>query len=213
MTQYTRRDFFGVLIFPVAGFLFVLTSFVPGIDINPSTDPAGFARASDLVGMANLVGLVGLVLLLFGFHSLYSILAHTAIDRPAYIGMLLSTAGIALLIPFIGIFAFAAPVAGRLYLNGQQSAIMVIAMATDTSNPYTLIFGGLSLLFYIVGSVLFAIAIWQSGRLPKWAAIPYALSPIGAIPSYNSALFLLGGVLLFAAGLGITLRIWNHQEV
>src|SRR5207247_3870905 len=110
-------------------------------------------------------------------------------------------------VPFRGIFAFAAPVAGRLYQNGQVNSIGIIAEATSASSLPSLVFGGFSLVSLTVGSILFAIAIWRCGRFPKWSALAYAISTPLAAPSYNSVAFFSGGILLFAAGIGIAWRV------
>ncbi len=204
----------GVLVFPITGLVAALGALVPGININPSTDPAGFARAANLVGLANLAGLVAVVLLLFGFQALYAFLAGSSVDRWAFVAMVLSIAGAALFASFLGIIAFAAPVAGNHYLNGQSYAISIVAEAVSPSSLPVLVFGGFSLISYVIGSILFGVAIWGCDKLPKWSAVAYAVStPLSATPHYIPALWFLGGMLLFISGMGITRAIWKLPKV
>src|SRR2546422_4352140 len=126
MNYISSKIRFPVLAFPIAGLVAAVTALTPGIGISPEHDPAGFARAANLVGLANLAGLIAFVLLLFGFEALYGFLADSSAGRWALAGMMFSVAGAALFASFLGILAFVAPIAGRMYLNGQMQAIGVI---------------------------------------------------------------------------------------
>jgi hypothetical protein len=205
-----NRTRIGVLAFPISGLVAASAALVPGIGINPATDPAGFAQAAKYVGLANLVGIVSLTFLLFGFQALRAFLERNSVNSWAFKGMILSTIGLGLFLPFLGIIAFAAPVAGRLYLTGNLQAVSIISEATGTSNLVALASGGGSLLFSVLGSILFSVAMWRSGKLPKWSAFAYAISaPLSWTPHYVPVLWLLGGMLLFGAGIGITRGIWS----
>jgi hypothetical protein len=202
----------GVLTFPISGLVAASAALVPGIGINPAVDPAGFAQAADYVGLANLVGIVSLVFLLFGFEALRTFLERNSVDRWAFAGMTLSMIGVGLFLPFLGIIAFAGPVAGRLYLKGQARAVSIISESTSTANFAAFAFGGISVLFSVLGSILFSASIWRSGKLPKWSAIAYAiLAPLNWTPHYIPALWFLGGILLFGAGIGIARGIWTTR--
>jgi hypothetical protein len=204
-----RRIRIGVVAFPISGIVGAGAAFVPGIGINPALDPAGFANEANYVGLANLVGILGLVFLLFGFQALRSFFETSSVNQRAIRGMILSIIGTALFLPFLGIIAFAGPVAGKLYLSGQLQAINIISEATGPSNPTVLVFGGLSVISSILGAILFSLAMWRSNTLPKWSAIAYAISaPLNWTPHYIPALWLIGGILLFGAGIGMTRGIW-----
>ena len=69
---------------------------------------------------ANLAGLVGVVVFLFGFQALHEYMSDTPVRRWALLGMVSSTAGMGLYLPFLGIFAFAGPAAARVYLSGTK---------------------------------------------------------------------------------------------
>jgi len=204
------RTRIGALALPISGLVAASAALVPGIGINPAVDPAGFAQAANYVGLANLVGIVSLVFLLFGFQALHAFLERNTVDKWAFAGMILSFIGLGLFLPFLGIFAFAGPVAGKFYLSGNLQAVSIISEATGTSNPVALAIGGVSVLFSVLGAILFSVAIWRSGKLPKWSAFAYAFSaPLNWVPHYVPVLWLLGGILLFGAGIGITRGIWK----
>lgn len=206
----TNRLRISVLAFPTAGLVAATAALIPGIGTKPTLDPYGFSKAADYVGLANLVGIVSLVFLLFGFQALQTFLERHSANEWAFQGMILSVIGLALFLPFLGIFAFAAPVAGRVYLSGDLQAVDIISQSTGPSNWVALAFGGVSVLSSVLGSIFFSMAIWRSGKLPKWSAVAYALSaPLNWTPHYIPALWLLGGILLFGAGTGITKGMWN----
>ena len=207
---HVSRTRIGALALPISGLVAASAALVPGIGINPAVDPAGFAQAANYVGLANLVGIVSLVFLLFGFQALHAFLERNTVDKWAFAGMILSFIGLGLFLPFLGIFAFAGPVAGKFYLSGNLQAVSIISEATGTSNPVALAIGGVSVLFSVLGAILFSVAIWRSGKLPKWSAFAYAISaPLNWAPHYVPVLWLLGGILLFGAGIGITRGIWK----
>ncbi len=207
-----NRSRIGALAFPISGLVAASAALVPGIGINPAVDAAGFAQAANYVGLANLVGIVSLVFLLFGFEALRAFLERNSVDKWAFAGMILSVIGLGLFLSFLGIFAFAGPVAGRVYLSGDLQAVSIISEATGTSNPAALAFGGVSVLFSVLGGILFSVAIWRSGKLPKWSAVAYAISaPLNWTPHYVPALWFIGGILLFGAGIGIARGIWTTR--
>lgn len=205
-----NRTRIGALGFPISGLVAASAALVPGIGVNPAVDPAGFAQAANYVGLANLAGLVSLVLLLFSFQALHAFLERNSIDRWAFAGMVLSVIGLCAFFSFLGIFAFAGPVAGKFYLGGDLKAASIISESTGISNPAALAFGGVSVLSSVLGAILFSVAIWRSGKFPKWSAFAYALSaPLNWIPHYVPVLWLLGGILLFGTGIGIARGIWK----
>jgi hypothetical protein len=171
-----NRTRIGVLAFPISGLVLASAALAPGIGINPAVDPAGFAQTANYVGLVNLVGIVSLVFLLFGFQALHAYLERNSVNMWAFAGMILSMIGLGLYLPFLGIIAFAAPVAGRFYLSGDLRAVNIISEATGTSNTAALAFGGISVLSSVLGAILFSVAIWRSRKLPKWSAFVYAIS-------------------------------------
>ena len=203
----------GVLTFPLVGLVALIGALTPGIGINPTSDPAGFAQTANTVGLVNLAGLIALVLQLYGFQALYVFLSDPSRDRPAFLGMTLSVVGIGLYLPFLGIIAIVGPIAGKAYLSGQTQAITIVSDATSVSNPAVLIVGGTSVLLFILGSLFFSIAMWKSDKIPRWAAIAYLVAgPLNIIPHYVPALWFAGAILLLAAGVGIVQGVWKTPK-
>jgi len=71
----------GIFSLPCSGILGTISVLLPGVFINPSIDPQGFAQASSSIGLGNLLGIVSLILWLVGIQALYSFLAGISISR------------------------------------------------------------------------------------------------------------------------------------
>jgi len=200
---------------PCSGLLGTISILLPGVFIDPSVDPRGFAEASGSIGLGNMLGIVALVLWLVGIQALYSFLAGMSVGRLALVALIFSFAGIGFFLPLAGILAFAAPVAGRAYLNGDKNAVSVITDSIALSNPAALLFGGLSVLLFIVGSIIFGLVIWRCQVLPRWAGIIYAvagtLSFLSA-PLYNFSVALFGGLLLLIGGGWISASVARRKR-
>lgn len=192
----------GVLALPVCGLLFVVVLLVRGPLVAPEVDPAGFAQATSSTSfvVGNLGLLVSWILMLFGFMALCAYLANSSVDRLAFAGMVFSLVDVALFLSFIGVLAFMAPTAGALYERGQQSAIAVFVIGFSTS-PLALSIYALAALLYVIGSILFGLAVWRSGMLPRWSAVPYALqAPLLPFDPLFAATLLGAGLLLIGGG-------------
>src|SRR2546428_4559452 len=151
----------GMFALPCSGLLGTISVLLPGVFINPSVDPEGFAQASGSIGAGNMLGIVALVLWLVGIQALYAFLAGMSVGRWALVALIFSFAGIGLFLPLAGILAFAAPVAGRAYLNGDKNAISLITDSIALSNPSALLFGRLSVLLFVIGPLLIGDVIFR----------------------------------------------------
>jgi hypothetical protein len=214
--EIPNRVRYAISALPISGLLGVISIVPSGVFINPSTDPEAFGRSADNIGLGNLIGIVSLVFLLIGAWALVSILEKRSSSRLPVYGLLLTLAGVGLQLPFAGIFAFAAPVAGRLYLSGDTNMVRVISDATSISNPVALLFGATSAWLYAIGSIFLGIAVWRSGSLPKWAGLLYAVNSIAifSAPVYGLFAFLMaltGTLLLLTSGAWITASIARRE--
>src|SRR2546426_10737659 len=117
----------GVFALPCSGLLGTISVLLPGVFINPSIDPEGFAQASGSIGIGNMLGIVALVLWLVGIQALYAFLAGMSVGRWALVALTFSFVGVGVFLSLTGIFAFAAPVACRGYFNGGKNAVSVVS--------------------------------------------------------------------------------------
>jgi hypothetical protein len=171
MTDLVRR---GIYALPGAGVL----TLVPWVFIfgGPSikTDPEGFAQAATSTGSAvgGYIYLAGLICLLFGLLALYGHLARTRVASWAAGGMIISVVGIALALPVFGVLGLARPVLGDVYLAGHKdvTAAMVLLSGGTFSNRINSYFG-VFVVVSLIGAIAYAVAVWKSGSLPKWAGV------------------------------------------
>lgn len=171
MTDLVRR---GIYALPAAG---VLTA-VPWIFLlggpSPKTDPQGFANSATSAGSAvgGYIYLAGLICLLFGLLALYGYLARTRAASWAAGGMIVSVVGIALALPVFGVLGLARPVLADVYLAGHKdvTTAMELLSGGTFSNRINSYFG-VFVLVCLIGAIAYAVAVWKSGSLPKWAGV------------------------------------------
>src|SRR3989475_1521667 len=200
----------GIWALPLSGLLSTIAALVPGIGIDPAVDPEGFARASSNIGLSNMLGIPSAALLLIGIVALYLFLTGTPVDSPAFSGLLLILIGMTFFLPFIGIYAFTAPVLGRRYLSGDKTAITAISESTSITNSTALVFGATAVFLLVLGAILIAAAIWRSKSLPK---SPGLLLAVGIVLSadplfyYQPIVWVAGGALVLLSGIWIASRV------
>jgi len=150
---------------------------------------------------------LSLVIQLFGFLGMYAYLDQPETQKTNFWGMVFSVLGNGLFLPFAGLFAFAIPIVGKLYLEGNTDVIQVAAL---TLAPGTGFFYLIASAFTLtVGSVLFAVSMWKSD-LPRWLPVIYVAQAFGLSfgASIAYAFELTGGVLALVFSLVFGMRMW-----
>jgi len=175
------------------------------------SDAEAFARAA--VSQNNLIAEMflplSLVVQLFGFLGIYVYLERPGNRKAVYWGMVLSIFGNGLFLPFAGVFAFAMPIIGKLYLAGNY-AVIHVAELTLGPGPglFYLIASALAL---TAGGVLFASAIWRTESLPRWLAVIYLMQAFAL--SFGASLGypfeVTGGILLAILSFFFAKRMWS----
>jgi len=148
---------------------------VRGPFVDPSYTPELFAQVGGSARwiVYSLGTMVGILLGVYAFLALYAYLAHSnrAVARLAFWGMILNI-GLILLLPALGVYAFAGPPVADLYPRDPQRAVALSAAFGNAAYLATVF---LQAILYCVGSLLFGIAIWRSGTLPRWAGVLFFL--------------------------------------
>ena len=199
----------GLIALALSGLLFALGIILRGaVDI---ADPTGFlsVAASPAFVPGWTIILVGGVLQLYGFFGLYRYLTYEADSMIAFIAFVLNIAGIALVLPLATFFAVNGPVIADLYQQGNQEVIAVVE--ANFTSPLGLALLAVSSVGGIIGAILFAIAIWRHGSLPKWTGVLFALSvPLLAFP-VTFTTELLGAVLQLISASVIAWKGWQES--
>lgn len=208
MSALARR---GLWALPVGGAVMLLASLPWVWDVgHPAAqyDPPVFARfVTSPVGIFTIYGyLVGSLCLLLGFVALYAHVPWGSAHRWAGAGMVLGVTSTL----FLSGFAFTllgAAVVADYYLSGHQDASALLGKFEGGSvlSPRLRAYAIVSIVVGLAGGVAMAVAIWRSGRLPKWIGIPL----VGAF------IWLIGGpissVLTIFVGTWIAYRGGRRQ--
>jgi hypothetical protein len=200
MNTQTRREIrFGLIALTLSALLFMLGAVLGGpFDL---ADPGSFsipAALSPNYSPGWTLGLIGVVLHLYGLFGLYRYLTYEAQSLIAFLAFVLNVAGLTLAIPFLGLLAAHGPVITELYQQGYQGVIAVL---------------GVAVLARIIGLPLLVIAIWKDGRLPKWTAIVFPLGFLLAAAGATFTTELLGAVLLLISTGMMAWKGWQESAV
>lgn len=171
----------------LAGLLFVLYPAVrPYGDADPATAAAAFASGAWLV--AHLSAVAGFVLLPLG---LLAVRAVTGRGRTMGAAFVVTWFGVGLVLPYYGAEVFA------LHAIGQTGDAGALVDAVR-NGPVQITEFGVGLLLLAVGTVLAAVAVWNSGVLARWSAVPLAAGFVLFLPQFYAApeLRIAHGVLI-----------------
>jgi hypothetical protein len=198
----------GVLALPLAGLLAVVglyssfqlgTGGILATGNNQAIVSSGYIL-SELLGNG-----LALTLLIFGVVALYAYLATSSVRALALGAMVLSIFGIALQLIELGVFAYTIPALSRSFLNGHPESIRISDYIF--SGPFR-ITATLALLLYLAGFILWGVAIWLSGVLPKWAGVLVAVhAPLLILGPFSLAGPVVGALLALVGGGWIALSV------
>jgi hypothetical protein len=190
----------GLLALPVYGLLTFWATFTHEPDRQNQVEAyARYISTSTYLAQHLLGSILGTILAIFGLIALAAYLANGRTGRLALLAMVLSVVGNCLILTIFGFSTIISPVIGRLYLEGRPGAMEVNeAIFTSPAFVFLVIPG---LLFFLVGTILFGVAIWRSGTLPSWAGALFA--PTGLLMAAGLQIGwsqTLGSALVVAAG-------------
>lgn len=215
MNIQTRREIrFGMSALALAGLLFTLSVLVRGpLDRDPAVLMQAVLSPNFVPGV--VIGLIGGVLSIYGnFFGLYRYLTLREKSLIPFLAMLLSPLALMMFVlPFVTFLAVNVPVIAELYQQGNQEVLAVFE-ATFT-NPLSLGLLSTTSVAGLIGTLLFAVAVWQDGRLPKWVAVVWALKSLLLIISGPGffATELLGTVLALVCGCVLAWKGWQESVI
>jgi len=136
-------------------------------------------------------------------------LAHGVREARAFQGMVSSLAGIALIMPMLGVETHVMPLIGKLYLAGTTGIASIVGRIY--LGPAIMVFL-LGLLLLAIGSICFAVAIWQTRPLPRWGGVIYAIGLALWFPPFPRSVRVVDGVLIGVGGIWVAYRLWREAE-
>ena len=198
------------LSFVVAGVLFVL---YPAL--RPFSSEAGLEGAQAFAStnwiIAHSLAMAGFILLGLALLGVGEQLRGTRGERAASWGMVLSWVGIGLTLPYYGAEVFGLHAAGQAVVERNNPDLMSIVSNIRWEAGIFWILAGLAALG--VGVILFAIAIWRTGRLTRWSGIVLAVAFALYIPQFAAGqpLRVAHGVLILIGALVLAWAIWPRR--
>ena len=185
-----------------AGVLFVLYPALRPFSSETGLEGArAFASTNWII--AHSLAMAGFILLGLALLGVWEQLRGTKGERTASWGIVLGWIGIGLTLPYYGAEVFGLHAVGQAVVDRNNPDLMSIVNNIRWEVGIFWILAGLAALG--IGVVLFAIAIWRSGRLSKWSGIVLAVAFALYIPQFaagqpvriaHGALILLGGLIL-----------------
>ncbi|WP_316569483.1 hypothetical protein [Neobacillus sp. YIM B06451] len=195
----------------ISGILFVLYPAIRPFSDETSLEGAtAFASTEWLV--AHMLAIVAFTLLPLGLLGLHNSLISTSVSPLAFWALVLCLVGIGLILPFYGGETFGLHAIGQEAVK-QQSAEL-ISLATIVRSGAGLVMFLIGLLMLGIATILFAFAIWKSGKFPKWSGIPFAFGICLYIPQFfvGQPLRVAHGLLVALGCIWIAIGLWKHSN-
>ncbi|WP_157247197.1 hypothetical protein [Nonomuraea typhae] len=176
--------------------------------LRPSGDDAA-AMASTGWVVGHLAAMLGFVLLGLAVLGLHQILG----DRLSLRAAVVTWIGAGLTLPYYGAEDFGLYVIAQRALRDGTPALMELAAEFRHGTvPVTMFAGGLLLLG--VGAVMAAVAVWRSGIVGRWSAVPMAAGFALFIPQFFAPVYALRvahGVLIALGALWLAVVVWRSR--
>lgn len=203
----------GIVALPLAGLLKLAGQFGTFNSVGLGVPDREAARVVSGTGffVGEFAGsILPVILTIFGVIALFAYLAPLPAGRWATAALVSSIAGLALILPALGVLNYAFPAIGRAYLAGQGDAFGIADAFFQL--PWLAIF--FPAFLYPGGTILFGIGIWRSGALPRWAGVLYALSGLFlAFPLPIHLLRVVGAVIVVLGGGGIAVGVRRRPAI
>jgi hypothetical protein len=199
------------LAFGVSGILFVAYPALRPFSSETGLEGAqAFASTNWII--AHSLAMAGFILLGLGLLGVCEELRGSAGQRLASWGMVLSWIGIGMTLPYYGAEVFGLHAVGQAVVDRNNPDLMSIVNNIRWEVGVFWILAGLAALG--VGVILFAIAIWRSGRLTNWSGIVLAVAFALYIPQFAAGqpLRVAHGLLLLVGALLLAWAIWPRGK-
>lgn len=210
-TQPRREVRSGLIVLALTGPLFTLGIILRGaIDISDTTS---LIRDALLPGFTTGWTLIvfGFVLQLYGFFGLYRYLTINTESLIALWGFALRVVGGALGVPVFMFLAINGPAIARRQQQGDSDGLILLEKFFTGGLGVAIL--GFASTAAVLGFILFVIAMWRDGRLPRWTVVVFSLSlPLLAI-AVTFLTELLGGILWLISTAVIAWEGWKESAV
>ena len=170
-----KRLIFCLWTLPISGIVAIGALFLRKFIVLPGDDLLEWAHmvTSNSYLTAQYIYILAYVIPFIGFWALYMYLSQQQLEKLAFWGLMGVILGTALPLTTLGVFSFASPAIGDLYLQGNAQSPQII---TEIAFGPSMALAGLPGAFlYVGGCIAFGVAMWKSGVIPKWNGVLLAL--------------------------------------
>ncbi|MEU6860900.1 hypothetical protein AB0B28_18740 [Glycomyces sp. NPDC046736] len=202
----------GAIAFALAGVLFVVyEAAAPRAD---QTTLVG-AESWTTVGwsVAHIAAIVALILIPLGYGALRGFFEGTRNEKTAFLAATTGYIGSGLTISYYGAEVYGLKAIGeRAVADGDASMTEVGEAFRMDPTAMTVFAIGLALI--AIAAVLAAVAVWRSGTLNRWSAVPLAVLLVTMLPQYflpHSAR-IAWGALVTVAALWLAAELWKAAK-
>lgn len=197
----TKRLVLCLWTLPISGILALIALLLRKFVGLPGENLIEWARivSSDSYIIAQYIYILAYILPFFGFWALYMYLSQHKAELIAFWGLMGTLLGTGLPLTTLGVFAYASPALGNLYLQGETHLPQVI---TEIAMGSSMVMGMPGAFLYVGGCILFGVAIWKSDTNFKWPGVILALHGLLVSFGFGSpGLLVLSWLLLIIFGI------------
>jgi hypothetical protein len=199
----------GAIAFALAGILFAIyEAAAPRVDQTTLDGAESWTTAGWAV--AHLAAIVGLVLIPLGYGAVRGFLEGTRNEKTAFFAATTGYIGSALTISYYGAEAYGLKAIGRRAVEDGDATLTEVgeAFRYDPTAMGVFLIG---LVLIALAAVLAATAVWRSGTINRWSAVPLAALLVTMLPQYflPHAGRIVWGALVAAAALWLAAELWR----
>jgi len=210
--QTTRPDpraRMGAIAFGLAGILFVVyEAAAPRLD---QTTLEG-AESWTTVGwtVAHISAIIGLILIPLGYGALRGYLEGTRNEKTAFLAATIGYIGSALTISYYGAEVYGLKAIGQRAVDDGDASMTEVGNAFRY-DPTAMSVFAIGLALIAIAAVLAAVAVWRSGTLNRWSAVPLAALLVTMLPQYflPPSGRIAWGALVTVAALWLAAELWR----
>ena len=204
----------GAIAFAIAGVLFaVYEAAAPRVD--QTTLEGAESWTTGGWALAHIAAIVGLILIPLGYGAIRAVVERHSLDgakneKTAFLAATLGYIGSALTISYYGAEVYGLKAIGQRAVEDGDATMAEVGNAFRY-DPTAMSVFLVGLILIAVAAVFAAVAVWRSGVLPRWSAVPLAALLVTMLPQYflPHSGRIVWGVLVAAAALWLAAALWK----
>ncbi|WP_042221044.1 hypothetical protein [Oceanobacillus manasiensis] len=205
------RTHVSALSFFIAAILFVTYPALRPFSDEKSLQGAEAFASQEWV-LSHIFGMIAFMLLPLGLFGIHRALEGSTGATFSYWGFVLSAIGVGLILPYYGGETFGLYAIGQEALTQQSADLMSQAVVVRSGAGLVMFVIGLLLL--LIASILLAIGIWKSSKLPKMSGFLFVLGMCLYLPQFffDQPLRVAHGALVAISCIWLAVVLWSNRN-